>query len=205
MNEEIKASVDSPAFRTEAEFAAYLDSLHETMPDGAVTNRKWGPAQRALAGLAASRAVLPVTDSRLLAFVDRLIDGAFDGGSFDGGDIQELATEHGLLQVQDMPEPCGEGCRCAQDVPFFPAQCYRKTYLAASPVAGWVSVEERLPEERGRYLVYQATFPEPIRIVNFGTSRGWENGRDKLSPPGRRITHWMPLPPAPVTPKQEQS
>jgi hypothetical protein len=65
--------------------------------------------------------------------------------------------------------------------------------------AGWVRVSERLPKERGRYMVYQASFLEPIRIVNFGTSRGWENGRDKIHPREKRITHWMPLPQPPAS------
>jgi hypothetical protein len=64
----------------------------------------------------------------------------------------------------------------------------------------WTACKERLPKERGRYMVYQASFPEPIRIVNFGTSRGWENGRDKSLPPERRISHWMPLPTPPEAP-----
>lgn len=36
-----------PSFKTEAELAEFLDSLHEQTPDGTVTNRKWEAAQRA--------------------------------------------------------------------------------------------------------------------------------------------------------------
>ena len=54
-------------------------------------------------------------------------------------------------------------------------------------VPAWISVEERLPENEGRYL---AIFYEEM-IIDFGYYRpsvGWcEQG----------ITHWMPLPKAP--------
>lgn len=38
-------------FRTEAQLIDFLDSLHERDPNGAVTNRKWEPAQRAMRAL----------------------------------------------------------------------------------------------------------------------------------------------------------
>jgi hypothetical protein len=66
-----------------------------------------------------------------------------------------------------------------------------------SDASGWIPCAVRNPKERGRYLVYHPSFPEQWRIVRYGTSTGWENGRNKLSAPKDRITHWMPLPEAP--------
>lgn len=206
MNEEIKAaSVDSPEFRELIRiiFGDVVEEGHQAL---IAHINAW--ADERCNQLAASCAMLPVTDSRLLAFVDRLIDGAFDGASFDGGDIQELATEHGLLQVQDMPEPCGEGCRCAQDVPFFPAQCFRKTYLAlATPVAGWVSVEdERKPAEHELVAVIGPAYGsfDKGRYVSSATYYNGEfftEDGDMMHPP----SHWCALPPAPVvTPTQQE-
>ena len=64
----------------------------------------------------------------------------------------------------------------------------------------WVACKDRLPRERGTYLVYEHSYPEPIRICAFGTSQRWDNGRDKIrrKVPGQGITHWMPLPKPPI-------
>lgn len=66
------------------------------------------------------------TDS-LKAFANELIAAAFEGGSFDGGDIQEIAVKHGLLRIKQRAEECGEVCACREYG--FPAECYRKTDL----------------------------------------------------------------------------
>jgi len=77
---------------------------------------------------------------------------------------------------------------------------YVRADLAATNV--WKSVTNGNPPERGRYLVYQESFPEPVRIANYGTSQKWENGREKGLPADRRISHWMPLPAAPQVAEQ---
>ncbi len=59
----------------------------------------------------------------LAAFALDLIDGALEGGSFDGGDIQELAEKNGLLVKSQREESCGENCGCAEYG--FPLECYR--------------------------------------------------------------------------------
>lgn len=66
------------------------------------------------------------TDS-LKAFANELITAGFEGGSFDGGDIQGIAVKHGLLQIEQRTEECGEVCACREYG--FPAECYRKTEL----------------------------------------------------------------------------
>jgi hypothetical protein len=63
----------------------------------------------------------------LKAFANELISASFEGGSFDGGDIQDIAVKHGLLQVEQRTEACGEVCACSEHG--FPAECYRKTDL----------------------------------------------------------------------------
>ena len=56
----------------------------------------------------------------------------------------------------------------------------------------WISVENRLPEERGRYLVYiSSKFGSPVIESTFFTGSGdypWLSGP---------VTHWQPLPEPP--------
>ncbi|HHH9198115.1 hypothetical protein ACNARA_11455 [Pseudomonas aeruginosa] len=76
--------------------------------------------------------VLTVSEGLLLgmaAFAQEIINGALEGGSFDGADIQESAERHGLIAKQVMNEPCRgpeEYCACAWSTSF-PAECYRIT------------------------------------------------------------------------------
>jgi len=66
----------------------------------------------------------PGPDVRALAaFFIEIFDGALDGGSFDGGDIQDAGVRHGLLIVEQREESCGEHCACAEYG--FPVDCYR--------------------------------------------------------------------------------
>lgn len=66
----------------------------------------------------------------LAAFALELIDGACEGGSFDGGDIQDAGVRHGLLAVEQRQESCGEHCDCAEYG--FPSECYRLTPALAA-------------------------------------------------------------------------
>lgn len=68
-----------------------------------------------------------------LKFADHIINGIFEGGDWDGGDVQELAENYGLLKPETMQAPCNEdgACQCAQNGAEFPSTCYRKTYVAA--------------------------------------------------------------------------
>lgn len=67
------------------------------------------------------------TQKSLVGFVDAIIQVVWDAGSLDGGDIQDLALEHGVLKEVDILEPCSEFCACAE-VTEGPYKCYRKTY-----------------------------------------------------------------------------
>ena len=69
---------------------------------------------------------------QLKAFAVEMINASFEGGSFDGGDIQDIAVKHGLLRIEQREDECGEGCACREYG--FPAECYRKTpILGAGP------------------------------------------------------------------------
>ena len=59
------------------------------------------------------------------------------------------------------------------------------------PPNEWVSVEERLPEEKQRVIV---------RCERVGTSVGWilwGNWMTDIGPGAGKVTHWMPLPAPP--------
>jgi hypothetical protein len=69
-----------------------------------------------------------------LQFADEIINGVFEGGDWDGGELQDLAVKYGLLKPEVMQEACGdEECACRYNGSSFPTECYRKTYLQSSP------------------------------------------------------------------------
>jgi len=71
----------------------------------------------------------------LVSFALELIKGAWEGGSFDGGDIQDAGVRHGLLVVEQREESCGDHCSCAEHG--FPIECYRlKPAMAAYRAKG---------------------------------------------------------------------
>ena len=59
----------------------------------------------------------------------------------------------------------------------------------------WIDRSKRNPKERGEYLVYRSEVFQ-MDLANFGTSKGWDNGRHKGDSP-YRVTHWFKLPDAP--------
>ena len=68
----------------------------------------------------------------LRAFANEIVAAAFEGGSFDGFDIQDMAVKHGLLRIEQRDEECGEFCACLEYG--FPSECYRKTEVLKAPV-----------------------------------------------------------------------
>lgn len=77
----------------------------------------------------------------LRAFASEIVSGAFEGGSFDGGDVQDMAVKHGLLFIEHRDEACGEVCACSEYG--FPSDCYRKTELLDDAIeAAGVKVKE---------------------------------------------------------------
>lgn len=63
----------------------------------------------------------------LRAFADELVTASYEGGSFDGCDVQDIAVRHGLLRIERRDKECGEACACREYG--FPIDCYRKTAL----------------------------------------------------------------------------
>ncbi|WP_434676181.1 hypothetical protein [Pseudomonas sp. D3-10] len=79
-------------------------------------------------------------NDQLRSFASEMISACFEGGSFDGSDIQDIAVKHGVLRVETREDECGEGCACREYG--FPADCYRRTELIAlNPTAEAVSHE----------------------------------------------------------------
>lgn len=66
----------------------------------------------------------------LRAFTNELISASYEGGSFDGCDIQDIAVRHGLLRIERRDKECGKACSCREYG--FPVDCYRKTALLDS-------------------------------------------------------------------------
>ena len=92
--------------------------------------------------------------------------------------IEEMAQdiENGLPDY----EHNWRDCRAAAEAMF--AKGYRKSE--------WISVDERLPEAEGKYLVY--TVKGAIKFGEYYTLlQGVEPSFDYY------VTHWMPLPEAP--------
>lgn len=82
----------------------------------------------------------------LQAFARYMVDAALEGGDVDGGTIQEIAHQYGLLTKREMKGPCREPeegyCACAFESGF-PVECYQPTdaLIAKSAPAEPVSRE----------------------------------------------------------------
>jgi hypothetical protein len=55
----------------------------------------------------------------------KLAEVCWDGGSLDGGELQELLVEADVLTGAVVNEPCGERCRCSEYDVAPPWVCYR--------------------------------------------------------------------------------
>lgn len=66
--------------------------------------------------------------ARLEAFARELLKRWDFNGDIDGGDFQEIAHRHGILEAVEVTEPCGEICDCAEYCGGdWPMTCYRST------------------------------------------------------------------------------
>ena len=76
---------------------------------------------------------------RLRAFA-RDVMAVWPMGDLDGGDLQGIATRHGLLTPETRHERCGETCGCAEyaDAREFAAgvECFRKEPFLMKPNVG---------------------------------------------------------------------
>lgn len=59
----------------------------------------------------------------------------------------------------------------------------------------WIERVKQNPKIRGQYLVYREGVCL-MEFANFGTSKGWDNGRFR-GDHDYKVTHWMPLPKPP--------
>lgn len=125
-------------------------------------------------------------DNALKDFANDMITAAFEGGSFDGGDIQDIAVKHGLLRIEQREEECGEVCACRSEGDGFPAECYRKTALL-----------------RGEQPAPVATAPiqeDPETLIGYGRSSGLKEASTLCTrlayaayyPPGTRFKAFTP-------------
>lgn len=87
--------------------------------------------------------------ARLRAFANELISASYEGGSFDGCDIQDIAVRQGLLRIERRDKECGKACSCREYG--FPVDCYRKTALldsANSDAATQSAENENMPRHK---------------------------------------------------------
>lgn len=92
--------------------------------------------------------------------------------------------------------PClnGESGYCQADKEHRFVYGDRPYWCPLRPAPGWISVEERLPEDFENVLVANK------RGKHFDIDKGWWNGSyfDRCAKGGyHNVTHWMPLPSAP--------
>lgn len=67
----------------------------------------------------------------------------------------------------------------------------------------WISVQERLPEEEGEYLVWRVWAGIAQRSLIWFREGEWfygppELGLGSIAEHGDQVTHWMPLPSPPT-------
>ena len=115
---------------------------------------------------------------------------------------EEMASLAETAPPNELPtcyQPDGDGCayQCydGDDEPIDKCKecplCYSDKQRHHTPPNEWVSVEERLPEEKQRVIV---------RCECVGTSVGWilwGNWMTDIGPGAGKVTHWMPLPEPP--------
>jgi hypothetical protein len=64
-------------------------------------------------------------NSKLKALARKLAEVCWDGGTLDGGELQDLLIEAGVLIDVVAMTPCGENCRCREYGVEPPWVCYR--------------------------------------------------------------------------------
>lgn len=107
-------------------------------------------------------------------------------------------------QIEEMAKIfCGmkNGCDgCMWDK----THCNERNYAEEIYNAGcrkqeWISVDERLPNESGYFLVYIPRESAGFRVnaYYYCENETWEDGNGMASSEYYGITHWMPLPEAP--------
>lgn len=79
-------------------------------------------------GGACGREMLAQADAiqKLAAFGAAVLRGCRipEPSGMDGGELQDLAEEHGVIVRREVDEPCCEGCACAGAGVGFPTDCF---------------------------------------------------------------------------------
>jgi hypothetical protein len=73
----------------------------------------------------AAKAVAMKATRKLKTLAAKLVEVCWDGGSLDGGELQGLLEEAGVLTAVIADEPCGADCRCRACDATPPSICYR--------------------------------------------------------------------------------
>lgn len=121
----------------------------------------------------------------------RLIDADKLMLSLNDNYLANSPTGNETLAVQDYRESMCEGLEIAM-----------ATVEGAPTVGGWISVKERMPEEKENpytqdyqevLCVLKTRFGTDVRVYKFGKGHFW-NGPQEID---RMISHWMPFPELP--------
>lgn len=114
--------------------------------------------------------------------------------------------ETGEMEIDDVSLPCGGDCSCGGEFEDSCKNCTIQEIMneyGRQKEHGWIPVDERLPEEDGRYLV---TFKNGIKVcmVGYGSCKrtvlgypighGWYSLEEAQYYAEDSIIAWMPLP-----------
>lgn len=72
---------------------------------------------------------MPAVNDNIRAFIRELAQLCWEGGSLDGGDLQDMLVKHGMLTPVTMAKPCEPDCFCGSEygLDAFPLTCYKLT------------------------------------------------------------------------------
>lgn len=64
----------------------------------------------------------------------------------------------------------------------------------SKPLNGWISVQDRLPEEKGRYLTANKRYGDKIVVFDLWFGGGFWYVEEEDDVFDFEVTHWMPMP-----------
>ena len=94
-----------------------------------------------------------------------------------------------IIKGMEMPENCNECLICCEHSMLYKAITDRRSPdCPLSPAPEWISVEERLPEREGDYLVWTDLYRGHAYTDYYVPGIGWDE---------YEVLAWMPLPEPP--------